>query len=294
MTIDDKGLALRGTLKVLADSRLAKCGLKPLGDNPLAFAGKDALIANAVAADCGTGYVDLTALLDILAKHGFKTDYLAVEEKDNVARMTLDIPAAVKYFTTDATNAVKKLDKDALTADLEKLIAGHETFKVENPAMSGSLAVKDYTTGATPAERIRATLPEIAGKKPYTVQIWSLYAMVKAVLPHVLNGMKPDDRAAIKPVLAQLPAAGNGGIASAAWRDKDTHKFVVRISADEFKSISAGSAAWSAYMMQRMMREMKQQGFNTEMTTDGNGTEVIRVNCTIQDDEIDEDDGDND
>lgn len=266
-TVDDKGLSARGTVKAREGSKLAQCGLKSLADDPLAFAGKDALIASAVAADCGQAHFDTKEILALLAKHGIKTDFLAIDEKEDVTRMTLDIPAAVTYFKAQ-TNLAEKVTLTSLTADVEKTVAGQDTFKVENPAMAYSLAVKGYATGTTPSARLKAVLPEIAGKKPYNVLAFSLYATIKAAVPHVLNAVKPDERATVEPILAAMPAAGNGGIATAAWRDKDAHKFVARISADEFKCVSATFSAIMAYQMQKMMSGMSLQGATPAVTTD--------------------------
>jgi len=258
LAVDDKGLAVRGKLNAVKGSKLAACGLKPLADNPFAFAGKDALVAYAIAADCGQASIEYKAICDLLAKYGVKTDFIAAEEKDGVGRYTLDIPAAVAYFK-GATNELAKIDGKKLKADFDNLFGKGDSFAVENPAMSGSLAVKGYTTAAAPAERVKAVLPEIADKKPYNLQTWSLYAIVKAVLPHVLNGLEPKDRQMFAPILATLPPEGKGGIVSAQWREKDAHRFVFRVSADEFKSVSAGFSAFAAYQMQQAMKEQSAQ-----------------------------------
>jgi len=260
LTVDDRGLAVCGALNAVKGSKLAQCGLKPLADKPFAFAGRDALVAYAIAADCGQTSIEYGAVCELLAKYGIKTDFISTEETDGAVRHTVDIPAAVAYLN-GATNVLAKIDGKSLKADLEGLVGKDGSFAVENPAMSGSLAVKDYATAATPAERVKAVLPEIANKKPYMLQAWSLYAIVKAVLPHVLNGMEPKERQMFAPILATLPPEGKGGIVSAQWREKDAHRFVFRVSADEFRSVSAGFSAFAAYQMQQAMKaQSAQQG----------------------------------
>lgn len=255
VTVDDKGLAVRGALKAVKDSRLAKCGLTPLADNPLAFATKDALGAYAQAKDCGQSHVTFSDLQTLFRRHGLKMDFVTAEELGGgVNRFTLDIPAAIAYFK-GATNELEKIDSEKLSKDVARLVEFQESFRVENPAMAGSIAVKGYTTAATPAERVAAILPELKSQKPYQVQVYSLYATVKAVMPHVLDAMESDDRAAFQSVWATLPPEGKGGIANALWREGDAHHFLVRVSADEFKCVSTGFSAFMIYAMQNAQKE---------------------------------------
>lgn len=256
VVVDDRGLAFRGSFAAVKGSKLAKCGLKPLVENPFAFADKSALVAYAIAADCGQNSIELDVLRSVLAKYGLKTDFLAAEEKNGAVFCTLDIPAAVSYLKS-VSNKLDKVEWKKLGEDLQKTCEGAVAYKVENPAMSGQFAVKGYETAVTPAERVALALPEIAGKRPYLLQVGSFYSLFLAVLPHVLKELDPKDRSAFAPVVAALPPPGKGGFVGAAWREKDAHRLVVRFSADEFKSFSAGFAAFAAYSAQQAQKQPK-------------------------------------
>jgi len=263
VSVDDKGLALEGMLKPTPGSRLAKCGLEPLGENPLAFAKKDALGAYAQAKDCGQAHVTFRDIQKFSERQGLKMDYITAEDLGNgVSRFTLDIPAAVAYLK-GATNEIAKVDTAKFNRDFTRLIDFQDTFRVENPAMSGSIAIKGHETAATPAERLANVLPEIAAKKPYQVQVFSIYALVKALVPHVLEAMNEDERVMFQAVLAALPAEGKGGIASALWRENGVHNFILRVSADEFKSVSAGFSAMMIQGMQQAQKEKNQPSCTT-------------------------------
>lgn len=256
IVVDDRGLAFRGSFAAVKGSKLAKCGLKPLAENPLAFADKSALFAYACAADCGQNSIELDTLRAVLAKYGIKTDFFAAEEKKGVVFCTLDIPAAAAYLKS-ASNVLEKVEWKKLGEDLQKTFEGEMAYKVENPAMAGQFAIKGYESAVTPAERMASVLPEIAGKRPYHLQIGSLYSLVLAMMPHVLNELDPKERAAFAPVMATLPPPGKGGIGGAVWREKDAHRILVRFSADEFKSFSTGFAAFAAYTAQQSTKPSK-------------------------------------
>ena len=256
IVVDDRGLAFRGSFAAVKGSKLAKCGLKPLAENPFAFADKRALFAYACAADSGQNSIELDVLRSVLAKYGLKMDFLAVEEKQGAAFCTLDIPAAVTYLKS-VSNELDKVEWKKLGEELQNSCEGALAYKVENPAMAGQFAIKGYESAVNPAERMASVLPEIAGKRPYYLQIGSLYSLVLAMMPHVLNELDPKERAAFAPVMATLPPPGKGGIGGAVWREKDTHRILVRFSADEFKSFSAGFAAFAAYSAQMSLKQPK-------------------------------------
>ena len=260
IAIDDKGLAVRGSVGTVKGSELAKCGLKTLEDDPFAFAPKSTLVAVAFAADCGQRTFDLDALFKVLAKHGIKTDsFLKVEEfqPGNKSVLTFDVPAAVAYGKKEGEAIAKKFDAKALKKDLGDLTGPGDSFVATNPPASTALALKDYVSPVSASERLAAVLPEAKQKKPFSVQVFSVYSLVKAVLPSLLAQMETDDRAEVGPLVKSLPPEGKGGIGLVGWRENDRLSSLLRISADELKLLSSGFSAFSAYQMQTAMKAAK-------------------------------------
>lgn len=258
LAIDDTGVVVHASIGTVEGSELAKCGLKSLEADPLAFAPKSALAAVASAADCGQRTFDLEALLKVLAKHGIKTDsFLKIEESQpgNKSVLTIDVPAAVAYGKSFDTKTFK-LDEKAFQKDLCALFKP-STFTAANPPVSSAIAIKGYVSPVSASERLAATLPEAAQKKPFSVQVFSLYSTVKALLPVLLAELDADERAGLEPLVKSLPPEGKGGIAIAGWRAKDKLNSLMRVSADELKLLSAGVSAFSAYQMQAAMKEAK-------------------------------------
>lgn len=260
LAIDDTGIVVHASVGTVEGSELAKCGLKALEADPFAFAPKSTLAAVASAADCGQRTFDLEALLKVLAKHGIKTDsFLKIEESQpgNKSVLTVDVPAAVAYGKKNGEAIAKKFDAKAFQTDFVNAFGKPDKFTAANPPVSSAIAIKGYVSPVSASERFAATLPEAAQKKPFSVQVFSLYSMVKALLPVLLAELDADEREGLEPLVKSLPPEGKGGIAVAGWRAKDKLNSLMRVSADELKLLSAGVSAFSAYQMQAAMKEAK-------------------------------------
>ena len=264
--VSDAGLDFIGSVKVAADSTLARFGKTSLADDPLKFAGKDALIASATA----PGFMNtwdrdtVVRIVEMLKKElGVDADkFLAVTGKGDDLKIAADVRSAIAYFKAAETNGLKKAfeqkrgDKDFATRlQAEYMKIAGKTIPTE-PSASGcnfSFALKGYTAGCTMSERFGKVLPKIAEKKPFKCDAMSYVAILNALVPSVLESLDEETRAMAQPLLVQLPKDGKGGLASAFWREDDTFKALCRISADEIKGIgSIVNVGISFAMMQAM------------------------------------------
>jgi len=248
LRVSDKGLDIRAAVKANSDSELAKIGKIPLAANPLAFAGNGSVSASATAADCGqrNPSVIWNQLKPVIEKTGFKLDWLEFVQKNVNSKFTLDFGRLIAFITT-ADNKKSGASAEKALEEIRKWreAQAKEKFKSKAPAVNLEFALKGYAGKFLPAQRFAYTLPEVAEKKPFAVGFFSLYSLVRTLLPQLAK-VAPDECPGIETVIAALPAEGQGGMAYMAWSEKDFLRFFLRIGADEFKAVSAGFAAFAA------------------------------------------------
>ena len=246
--VSDKGLDFRGAVKTVKDTELAKVGKIPLGENPLAFAGKDSLAVSAVAENCGKKDIaaEWNEIKAKLEKAGVNFDWLEFVQKNTSCKFTLDLGKLIVYLKTLEEQKDDKRN-EAIGEAVKELFAAktNELFQAKGPAVSSELAFKGYAGKFLPAQRFTYTLPEVAEKKPFAVGFASLYSSIRTVLPEIAKA-EPENAQEIQTVMALLPPEGQGGIAYMAWNENDSLRFFFRIGADEFKAVSAGFAAFAS------------------------------------------------
>lgn len=248
LRVSDKGLDFRGAVKAVEGSELSKVGLKPLAANPLAFAGKDAISVGASAENCGYESVEKSwnEVKPIIEKAGLKLDWLEFVQKNAVSKFTLDFDKLIAYVKSMDGKADPKIDEKVME-ELKQYMADKNAkkFKAEGPAINCEFALKGYAGKFLPAQRFAYTLPEAADKKPFSVGFFSLYSLVRAILPSVAK-VSQQKVAGLDAIVAALPEEGQGGMAYALWADKGYLRLFFRIGGDEFMAVSAGFAAFMA------------------------------------------------
>lgn len=240
--VADAGLDFTASAKVKPGSEFAKVGLAPYDEKRFASLGKDVFFAGGIGRNGlmprQKGWKDLLAFL---RAHGLKPDFIVREEKPGLVRLTLDPAAMVAYLSGPATNDIKKLDAKRLASDFQKFAQDENDapFAAQSDPVVGAFAVKGLAGAFAPAERLAATLPELAGKKPYYVQCGSAYGLLRALLPNLLKLVGDEDAALMAPMVALLPPESVRGVACAAWCEGDSRRAVMRISPDELKGFAS-------------------------------------------------------
>lgn len=248
--VTDLGIDFDGTVSVKPGTELAKVGKTPFDKKALDALGKDVFYTLAIGADSALpGQKSWKDFVTFLRKHGFKLDFLKREEKPGSVRFTLDPVALVKYVTGPATNAFENLDLEKFTKDLENFVQvkDESPYAAKNPACVGAFAIKGCQDAFTPAERMKATLPELAGKKVFYASSGSFYAITRALLPCCLKAADEETQAALTPMLALLAPAAAPGVGVGMWREGDVLRGISRISAAEIKGFASCFALASAY-----------------------------------------------
>ena len=252
LKVSDLGVDLNASASFVEGSEFAKCGLKPLEGNPLAFAGKDAIAATARAENSGRNVwakdEKWNALVSLVKKHGIDLGkFIVRERKDAVLTYTFDIGALFKFATEGAEEVFAKIDTDKFAEEFQTLAKG-EKFVAESPASFEMVRVKGFEPQWTAAERFAATIPDSASKKPFYVSFSSVSSILKAAVPHMTALVPEEQREGMKPVIDTIATEVKPGIATIAWRPKegDAMRFMLRISADEIRTV--GGICSSAMM----------------------------------------------
>ena len=250
LRVSDLGIDARAVINFKEGSERSKCGLKQLGQNPFAFAGKDAIYADVQAEDAGSAN-QLTEegwarAISLFKKHGLDLlKFVSMGKSEKGFKLVFDVAALCKAVKEKDGAAFEKFDFEGFVKEAKELKASKK-FTSKTPAYALAGVVKGFVPQWPVAERFAATLPEAATKKPYAASFFSISSMIKAVAGESVAFVPEEQRAMMKPVLDQLANEAKGGCACMFWRQGDAHRVFFRISADECRCL--GGLAMAAMM----------------------------------------------
>ena len=268
LRVSDLGIDTRAAIHFKDGSESSKCGLKQLGQNPFAFAGKDAIYADVQAEDAGSGN-QLTEegwaqAISLCKKHGLDLlKFVSMGKSEKGFKLVFDVAALCKAAKEKDGAAFEKFDFEGFMKEAQGLKAAKK-FTSKTPAYAFAGVVKGFVPQWPVAERFAATLPEAATKKPYAASFFSISSTLKAVAGEAVAFVPEEQRVMMKPVLDQLANETKGGCACMFWRQGDVHRIFFRISADECRCL--GSFAMAA-----MMFGMEGDSFSVDADDDDDG-----------------------
>ncbi len=237
----DYGIDIRGSFDCVPGSLLSKPGNKPLSSRtPLAFVGKDALIACAYAADAAGSDADAQwkKLMAFAAKWGIKTNWVSYEKKGVGSKIVVDPVQLANYIKSEGEAKSKELEKNAQKVCEDVMTLFKPTVEVKSPEQACALYVKGAKVPVDAQARFDKVLPGFSGKPCASVGVFSLYGAIKSVGEVVCPLIDDKDAKEAKAFLAQLPAADGCAIAY-AWTKKVplTHESVVRVNPAEIRNL---------------------------------------------------------
>ncbi len=242
LRVNEKGLDMRGEIKLTPEFPLLKQYNKSLTGAALSFADKDALFAGETVAVVEE--IPLAALFTdfkkLLTKYGYKADSIVCEETNGVSHITFDL----KRFLAENKNVTNSLNlaqsPQTLLADIAAL-TNSAAQKVTNAAPRRvAFTIKDAKGTCSPAERFASVLPE-AKTKPVSVAFaGTFYGLAKILVGQCIASNKADDETAkmVAFMLAALPTAEQGGTAGAYWCEGESLCFQYRLSSGELNGLS--------------------------------------------------------
>lgn len=251
--VGERGIEVRSATGVKKDSYLTRVGQKAISANSWKGADPAAIVFAAGAEDTGTEVISGDVVLSVLKKHGIDLPFLTIAKPmPNYEVVTVDVTGASACQKT-LTNAVEKVDAKQLEKDLMALMPSRDSLLEKNPEFGFALVVKDFKPVADPKTRFEKTLPEVKDKPVIARGFISVYSLLKSLVPVFLANVDANTRASLEPVLKNLPPEGVCGTAYASWREKNTWRTLLRVSADELKGLSGCFAAFMAMSMQQSL-----------------------------------------
>ena len=243
LRVSDLGIDVRMAMRFAKGSENDKCGLKPLGQTPFAFAGKDAIYADAQAEGAGSAgqltEESWAQIISVFKKNGLDVlKFVSLGKTEKGLRLVFDVAAICKAAKEPDGGPFAKFDVDGFAKAAQE-IKPAKKFTADTPAYALAAVVKGFVPQWPVAERFAATLPEAASKKPYAVSFFSISSIVKATAAESAAFIPEEQRAVMKPVLDQLAVETKCGCATMFWRQGDVQRVFFRISADECRSFGS-------------------------------------------------------
>ncbi len=248
LRVTEKGLDFQYSFTVKPGSTLDKIGTKPFSvPDPLAFAGKDAILAWATASDCGKTAEAATwkALGELWKKHAPAAQFVTCEEQGAVRKMTFDVKTFCDFAQSDDFGKwVEDLFGETTLAELSTILESSSTDVTVGGAESfASFAIKGESLSSTASTRFAKAMPDV--KNPVSCGVASLYGGLIHALSATLSSATPADDAEkmqlemMRGMLAMFPPEGDGCIAAAVWREGPTFTVRFRATPEEMKGLSA-------------------------------------------------------
>lgn len=244
----------------------------PLADaKPLAFAKGSPLSAAATMAKGKFARCPVAAVNSVFAFlkskgvnfRGIKAEKTA----EGFGRFEVDLDAIIAYLVKDAEKEVSKLageDKDKFAKELQELQAAMGKVSCgqacgEDALVRTACYVKGAKGIADAQKTLERLMPEAAKEKCLCVGVAHYYAFGRLVLDALLKNAETAPLvAAIKGIVPMLPPFDNAGAAAMAWRDGDSVKARVRISAAEIRGFGTAISSIVAMFAQAAKVEVEE------------------------------------
>ncbi len=250
--VSDKGVDVVASYVGTSSSYWDAIGKKTVpADTALSFAGKDAVIAFANAADCGVvySYGALWAdFMSLLSKWGFKTHWQVLERKGSTTKIVFD-PVALFNMKKDAEAAFEKAagKRAAFCGDFEKILP--RKIGVKSPEQFVAGYIKGHKIPVDAQKRFNVVMPEFAGKPCVMLGVTSFYGFVKPVGDMIVPLLNDKDVAMYKTMLATLPPVADSTIAYTWVRNGLSHDVTVRFNPSEIKGLYTLISSFAMSMM---------------------------------------------
>ena len=245
LRVTDLGVDLYGGCTMKPGSKYEHIGEIPLSSaTPLAFAGRDSVFAAAYGKGMLTWdvYKYFAGFKGIFEKRGVKTGFFDVAKAGSTTTLSLDIPAAIAYFTGEGKAALAKAFEgetpEAIVKEVSDLMP---TVLFDQPEQAISLRIKGLAAYATPTERIARAVPDLGSRKYTSMGVGSLYSILKGVVGIVAETpVLKEQKDSVKGLLATLPPETGADIVFLSWREGADIKGLIRFTPAEIKGLVTG------------------------------------------------------
>lgn len=238
----DYGIDFLGSVDCTPGSLLSKLGNKPLSSGtPLAFAGKDALIACAYAADAAgcDGDAQWKRCIAFAEKWGIKTNWISYEKKGVNSKLVLNPAVLASYVKSEGKNKCEELNKKGEEFMRDFMALCKRPLEIGSPEQAYAFYMNGAKVPVDAQTRFNQVLPGFSKKPCAGVGVFSFCGILKSVGEAVCPLIDRKDAKEDLAFLAQLPSDDRSAIAY-AWMKKDptTHNYVVRFNPSEIRNLA--------------------------------------------------------
>lgn len=252
--VDDAGVSMRGTIKTVEGSSFSLGGTKASVAEPFADADADAVIARFNGAFYEGDIEKVwSACAAVLKKNGIACEAPSVSwtfDGSRLSRCVLDVGEMVKFYSNPSNRCCDVDFENACEGlgEVEDLSVPHGLKPLDEPERL-FVSIKGNKPKYTAAQRFGAVLPEVSGRPVASAVVYSPCGVMKAVLQGIVAAMDVKDCMKVAPFIALVPDEPKGGVAAACWRDGADFCVLMRMSADEIRSLATAGTAAFMYMM---------------------------------------------
>jgi len=237
------------------DSRCAR-----IGDSPLAFAPKNALVAFSLARDVNAGlfeFCDAEESMTVLKDAGIDVSSVKFSEGADGA-------CNCSYGTGFLLQCLGRFfglfgeDMDADLVERLKSVKGVSENGGRNMPILYSMSVEGCETDTPPSSRFKALFPRFVANDCQGAAFIDLYAMLKAILCECVSKEDPSLRNVLQPAIDAMPASG-GGI---AWLQRDkggNMECEAKVSASELKGLVSWYPVYCALVQLKAERRAREE-----------------------------------
>ena len=255
------GLVIEGECKPIAGHACKSDGGVSPEEAALAFAPANAIFAEARVLDgmpLLLGLVEYDEAVGKMLKDAGLDLSLVKFRKGPSGRCDIEVglPFVIRYLETLGGWFGAEPDADLCAKLHERVRSTAERGAAAN--LSYSITVDGCVASAPPAERIAALLPAGGVDRLRSVSYGSFFPLLKAMLHEKISHEQDSLRAAIMPLLEQLPASGDG-FAVKSWCQGDALAWRARISATEIKGLFLAFQAYAALMQGKAEERARQE-----------------------------------
>ena len=262
LIMDPDGLRISGNIP-LADGRDSQDPIcARIGDSPLAFAPKNALIAFALASDVDVGlfeFCDAEACLAVLRDAGIDVSSVKISKGVDGAWNCSYGPA----FALQCLGRFFGWFGEDRDADLVEKIKGVKKVagnSGQNAPIMYSLSIEGCEAGSHPSDRFKALFPQFVASGCKGVGFVDVYTVLKTVLCEYASKEDSSLRRVLQPAIDAMPPSG-GGIAWQLRDDGGNMAWEAKVLSSELKGLVSWCWVYSALVKltaERRTREEEQ------------------------------------
>ena len=263
LVMESDGLRISERISISDSCGSPDSGSARIGDSPLAFAPKNALVAFALARDVDAGlfeFCDAEECMAVLKAAGIDVSSVKLSEgADGASNWSCGPGFLLQCLGRFAGLFGEDFDADCV--ERLKGVKGVAENGGQNAPILYSMSVEGWETDSSPSSRFKALLPRFVAGDWNVAGFVDAYAMLKAVLCECVSKEDSSLRSVLQPAIDAMPSSG-GGI---AWLRRDSGgnmECEAKVSASELKGLVSWYPVYAALVQLKSERREREESLH--------------------------------